>query len=596
MHKSSLLTNIFRLKSLIKKSFSKETPLDDRLLRIASLGVWIFMIPIIIGITFLDLPVEITYFVVPCFTTFTAIYFYTLYKPITNFLKRLIAVLGMLIMVPCWYYVGGMEGNISYYFFPLAIIAMFVLWSTNYSWFAIIMYVEILILIGIEYFTPIELEYTENTESKVLFRYVSILFAFLLSGWLASVYHTAFRRGQKRIIKAKEELQLAKLKAEKDSLAKSEFLAKMSHELRTPLNTIIGGSELLKSNHLNAEQNEILTLMNDSGNLLLNLISDILDLSKIEANKFELLNEEIDLQKFLRSIRNFAEYQIKESEKEIVLSTNFKDNLPETILVDSFRLKQILTNLISNAVKYTKNGQIIIEVHYSDKGERPKNLEFVVKDTGIGIDKSQLEFIMEPFNQITVHKDNFEGVGLGLAICKSLAGLMGGKLVAENRKKQGSKFTFSLPAIVVENNRHEIQKNIESFKDFGNYKMLLADDNKMNQIIMKKLLQKLNAEVDIAGNGQEAYEMAKSSNYDLIFMDLQMPVLSGLEASKCIMNDDSILEKPKIIASTAHAMEEEKIECLQAGMVDFISKPVTLEKLKLVVLKNMALKLSESED
>jgi signal transduction histidine kinase/ActR/RegA family two-component response regulator len=377
-----------------------------------------------------------------------------------------------------------------------------------------------------------------------------------------------------------EELQLALHEAKKANKAKSNFLANMSHEIRTPLNAILGFIDILKSTENDGKKLSYLNIVSDSSKSLLNIINDILDFSKIESGKLEI--DEVDFNP-LDEI-NFAInlFKAKAQEKSITLKTDIK-NLPSCIHSDNLRLQQVLSNLLSNAIKFTSHkGSVIVSASCENQF-----LNISIKDSGIGIEKSKQKTIFEAFSQ----EDNsttrkFGGTGLGLAICSKLVAMLGGEIKLESEISKGSTFSFSIKAkkvdSVIENKKLEV-KNVM----FNNQKVLLVEDIKANQVLMKVLFKSLNLEVDVANDGLEAIEKFKKQTYSIIFMDENMPNLNGLEATKKILEveTDNKINHTPIIALTANALKGDKERFIAEGMDDYLSKPVKKEQLVSILKK-----------
>ncbi|MBN3926419.1 MAG: response regulator [Nostoc sp. NMS4] len=399
-------------------------------------------------------------------------------------------------------------------------------------------------------------------------------------------------------------------------LAKQEFLAMISHEVRTPIASVIGMASLLLYTELTAEQQDFVEIISTSGNSLLKIINDFLDFSKIQSANLELEQEPFAL----RSCINEALYMLTPTAREKGLKLIFLDSpqLPTTIVGDITRLRQVLINLLSNAIKFTETGSIEVSVISRKNTDINRSsaantdeIQFSIKDTGIGIPRDRLERLFKAFSQVNSSiTREYGGTGLGLAICKQLCELMGGRIWVKSELNVGSIFYFTIAASVIAEesagasvvfSQGEIPKAIESpqveqlaFKsqelfnapaspDFHKLRILVTEDNLVNQKIALKQLQSLGYSADIAANGKEALQLLEKIPYDLILMDCQMPILDGLETTKqihrCQESSFASGRRPVVIAMTANAMKQDKQMCLDAGMDDYLSKPVMKENL-----------------
>ncbi len=374
--------------------------------------------------------------------------------------------------------------------------------------------------------------------------------------------------------KLEEELEKAKKLAEEASQAEKQFLANMSHEIRTPLNAIIGMTHLLFDTRPNKQQYEYLDILKNSADFLLGLISDLLDMAKIDSGKIETDSKPFDLLGLLKSTQRL--FQIKIGDRPIELNLMVDARIEGLYLGDPLLLNQILLNLIGNAEKFTESGSINIEVRQLSQQENNAMIEFKIQDTGCGIEEEKLDVIFQKFKQINSEGHKHKGTGLGLTITKQLVETCGGKISVSSQLGKGSIFTFTLPLGVspesLPNPNHEIQhapKNIEGCR------ILIAEDNLMNQKYIGNLLNKWNLSFTIAPDGKKAVELANSSLYDIILMDIQMPHMDGYEATINIRNTQNPNKNVPIIALTASAMLDQKSKAIQVGMNDFISKPFT---------------------
>lgn len=382
-----------------------------------------------------------------------------------------------------------------------------------------------------------------------------------------------------------KELEIQKAKAEEASRVKAMFLANMSHEIRTPLNGIIGISKMLKESDLNNEQKELAGIIKTSGENLANIINDILDFTKIEAGHIILENIEFNLSEVVNTIAQLLKF--KAEEKGISLGVEIDKDIPVALFGDPYRLNQIITNLVNNAIKFTEEGNVKINVEVLNIEKKNIEIIFKIRDTGIGISKDGKRKLFKEFSQTessTTRK--YGGTGLGLSICSNLVSLMNGEIGVESELNKGSEFWFKLKYELSTKKIKAVQKEETSIP--ANLKILYAEDNAVNQRVTAFLLQKIRAECEIAENGKLAFEMFKTKKYDLILMDMYMPELDGIDSTKLIREYEKSnqYEKPVfIVAVTANAFSEDKQKCFDAGMNDFISKPFKEAEL-MKVIKN----------
>ena len=390
--------------------------------------------------------------------------------------------------------------------------------------------------------------------------------------------------------KFEAELIKAKDIAESATKSKSRFLANMSHEIRTPMNGIIGMANILKTTKLNSEQQDHLNLISISANNLLAIINDILDLSKIESDQLTMENIDFDLIENINDIIKIL--QIKTNEKGIDLKINYTNNIPQFIKGDPVRLNQIILNLINNAIKFTEKGSVEVFVSKISENTNKIKLHFKIIDTGIGISKEGQKKLFKEFSQVysyTTRKHG--GTGLGLAISKKLSEKMNGEIGVESELGKGSTFWFTVEVEIgssPEKLGSEISElnNIEVGKSL---KILIAEDNLINQKVAKMTLEKLGHIVDLAENGEIAVEKFLANEYDIILMDVQMPVMNGIDATRQIRKIEEAINKSKgirIVAMTANVMKQDKEEYLASGMDDFVSKPFKINELINILEKN----------
>ncbi len=377
---------------------------------------------------------------------------------------------------------------------------------------------------------------------------------------------------------AKTELEHALHDAQSANRAKSEFLANMSHEIRTPLNAILGMSELLQATSLNSVQLEFIETIHTSGDALLSIINEILDYSKIENGRLEFESLPFDLETCLRTTLDLSRTQA--AARDIALHLQIDPALPRRFCGDANRLRQILLNLVSNAVKFTEHGRVILSVSAArDALPSVPTLRFSVQDTGIGIPADRLDRLFRPFSQVDASTTRkYGGTGLGLAITHRLVSLMGGRIWVDSVPGAGSTFYFDLPLSPVSEPAAPVAAvaptAIVRLAEVCPLRILLVEDNFVNQRVAQLLLQKMGYHPDIVGNGREALEAVASGAYDTLLLDVQMPVMDGLETARRLVADYPPERRPWIIAMTANALDGDRATCLAAGMDDYTSKPV----------------------
>jgi len=394
--------------------------------------------------------------------------------------------------------------------------------------------------------------------------------------WLGIIILPIFFLGVLRRLEAVHQLRLELARSREADKAKDQFLAAMSHELRTPMNGVLGMAEILNTTNLDRDQKGYLQVITRSVESLLNVINDVLDYSKITARRLSLEAISFDLSQVINDVvelvRNVAR------EKGVNLDLHYPPGAQRYFVGDPTRVRQIVFNLVGNAVKFTEEGSVLVEVNVLDETEGP-NVVIMVSDTGVGIPEERLEAIFDHFEQAdnsTTRK--FGGTGLGLAISRQLAGMMGGSIEVNSTLGEGSVFTTRLALKPGEAPEVVVEKVDEELPDFG-IKALVVEDNKFNQVVIRNILQRIGVETRVAENGLEALDALDTDDFDVVFMDVRMPEMNGYDATRAIRGRTDAKGRIPILALTGEATRADVQKCLEAGMDLHLAKPIRMDKI-----------------
>ena len=512
------------------------------------------------------------------------------YTPRWKFISHGLLVLATLVNLGDVYFIFQTVNIITIQMVILVIIFGFYMLGQGFGLlYSVINLAIVLVFLTLQYNNPyvIDLKPEEVDQSTFI---IAVFANFLLLVYIHAHFYNAFYKNIKQLKKTSDErgelnikLEIAIDKAEKSSQAKSEFLATMSHEVRTPLNAVIGMSNLLLMSNPRSDQKENLEILKFSATNLLAIVNDVLDFNKIESGRVVFENTSFNLVDVMQNI--CGGQKIKANEKSLAFSLELDRCLDEKILFgDPTRITQIIFNLVSNAIKFTKQGNIWVKAICLEDRHNTITVNFSVKDTGIGIAPDNLDTIFEPFAQESITSTRqYGGTGLGLAIVKRLLELQGLKMDVHSQIGRGSEFSFTMEFPVsteAQTVKVENEPAIKAKNNLSNLRVLIAEDNMVNVMLMKKLFSKWNMTPTIAENGESAIQMVQYGNFDIILMDLQMPVLNGFDAAMEIrkMPDTKKANIP-IIALTASALFDIRERVFNSGMNDYVSKPFKPEDL-----------------
>ncbi len=430
-----------------------------------------------------------------------------------------------------------------------------------------------------------EKEYLAKIDNRnIIIIITSISLILLTVGIFFILYGYRSKKKLNEVLEEKNE-QLIKAKAEAEKLTntKSQFISTVSHELRTPLYGVVGITTLLlEENDIPVKHKKLLNSLKFSGDYLLDLINKVLKISKIESKNEKLTHTPTNLFRLSKNLLYSFEYQAKNKNNELILQ--IPDELPDIVNVDSLKVSEVLINLIGNSAKFTENGKIWLRIKIISLDKNTITIRYEVEDNGVGIPEDKKEFVFEKFSQVGREFNKSEGTGLGLSIVKNLLEMMDSEIHLDSKEGRGTKFYFDLQLEAVdENEEQEVDTNADGINAMYR-RILVAEDNKINQIVTKNLLNIIGYDCTIVENGFNALQMVKKEDFDLILMDLNMPYLNGIEATRRIREFD---KTTPIIALTASELSEIEEECMEIGMNDIINKPLNKNDLKNIIAKHL---------
>lgn len=483
-----------------------------------------------------------------------------------------------------WQLLGGINGTMPQIYIFISVLIILAVPKSMKIISAVLLFLNILGLIVMDLSNPEWLlPYAPSVEVEQMGKGMTILFSFIAIYTIVIFVRNRYEK-ERTLTKAQNTALRQATKA------KSQFLANMSHEIRTPMNGVIGMTELLGQTELSAEQRDYLNTIQISGKRLLVIINEVLDLSKIEAGAMSLKKATFSLENCIKEAIAISRPKI--NNRPISLSYELGDQLPAYILGDSGKIRQMLLNLLDNALKFTDKGAVVVQVQLLQSLARGAYfIQISVKDTGCGIPKDKQNKLFQEFSQLDASTTRkYGGTGLGLAIVSKLANMMGGYVGVESDEGQGSRFYFSFeaaaaPQLPIKESIAELPKKHQGISN--PLQILIAEDDKINQKLILRIFDKMGYQAKLAKNGLEAFEMSQAEQFELIFMDIHMPEMDGLEATQKILAaaKGKASPAPIIIAMTANVMEDDKARCFEVGMKDYISKPLSMNAIQELIEK-----------
>ncbi len=497
-----------------------------------------------------------------------------------NIVASVYYTVAYLLLASAWLPAGGISGSIMHYFVLIFISGLLVLPPKAYL--ALISATVTLVLSYGLYELNSPNAAAQYATDMDRIRDLSITGVIMVTslGFCFYAFKKAYLADRVKLSKVIDELEIEKERAQLADKAKSQFLATISHEMRTPLNGVVGLTELLTDTDLNREQKELVQSLTYSSKMLHSLIVDVLDLTMIENEKVILEKNESHIHAEVSELIELFEHRTEAKSKKVQLHFNYDNAIPEKVIWDSTRVRQVLINLINNAIKFTREGSVTVNVNLINSTLDSVRIKFSVIDTGIGISEEDQKSLFDKFFRANSGL-MIEGTGLGLAISKKLVELMGGTIQAYSTPGKGSTFSFELPFEVFESSLSSKKDEEETSVIFDSLKVLVVDDVLVNQLVLEKMLNHIGiTDIEVVSNGKEAVEKALETVYDFIFMDIQMPVMNGIEASEIISKFYTGKSLPRIIAVSADIMNADLENYGKVGILEFISKPLSIDKLE----------------
>jgi len=518
------------------------------------------------------------------FISFGSLYYFAKYQH-HQWVKNVFLAITLCILIVSWFFANGFLGGVGYYFVMATALFITLLPLKYIVWSLAIPTTTVLVLALIEWYFP-SFVVKEPSSDILLFNVVAnTILTIVLIAWIFIRYKKEYETEQQKVEQKNEELEAA-------NQIKSTFLTNISHEVRTPINGTIGLTDLLAQTPLNKEQKEYIQGIKQSNQRLWNIITQLLDFSNIDAGKFIYEQTPFEFRAALSELT--AKYQPAIANKELSLTVSVDANIPKTLIGDKQNTLKVLHNLLDNAIKFTSKGSVHLQVRLIKKQTNILLLEFEVSDTGIGIAPSKQAHLFDAFTQIDASTTRTQlGTGIGLAICKQIVKRMGGQIWVNSALHQGASFFFTMP-FVVTSTAAKTKDAPPNHQADPKLKILLVEDDSINKLVATRLIEQIGFEATTVTNGQEALEKLKHDDFDIIFMDIQMPIMDGIEATKAIRNTPSI-KQPIIVAMTANTTKEDQRQCKDVGMNEFIPKPIDKERLR-TILNKYALSLNSSNN